>query len=86
LPNVSFRLLFNCEDVSDNTKKTLWKYLQLVLFTIVGGVKDKSTFGDTMNMFDGIDESDLQSKLADTMKSITDFLIRLRKMATRRPS
>lgn len=73
LPNVSFRLLFNCEDVSDNTKKTLWKYLQLVLFTIVGGVKDKSTFGDTMNMFDGIDENDLQSKLADTMKSITDF-------------
>jgi hypothetical protein len=26
-----------------------------------------------MNMFDGIDENDLQSKLADTMKSITDF-------------
>ena len=73
LPNVSFRLLFNCEDVSDNTKKTLWKYLQLVLFTIVGGVKDKSTFGDTMNLFDGIDEKDLQEKLADTMSSITDF-------------
>jgi hypothetical protein len=73
LPNVSFRLLFNCEDVSDSTKKTLWKYLQLVLFTIVGGVKDKSSFGDTMNLFEGIDEKDLQEKLADTMSGITDF-------------
>uniref|UniRef100_A0A6C0JMJ7 Uncharacterized protein n=1 Tax=viral metagenome TaxID=1070528 RepID=A0A6C0JMJ7_9ZZZZ len=73
LPNVSFRLLFNCEDVSESTKKTLWKYLQLVLFTIVGGVKDKSSFGDTMNLFEGIDEKDLQEKLADTMSGITDF-------------
>lgn len=73
LPNVSFRLLFNCEDVSESTKKTLWKYLQLVLFTIVGGVKDKSSFGETMNLFEGIDEKDLQEKLADTMSGITDF-------------
>jgi len=73
LPNVSFRLLFRCEGVSEQTKKTIWKYLQLMLFTIVGSVTDKSSFGDTMNMFNGIDEKDLQAKLNETMSSVTDF-------------
>ena len=40
LPNVDFKLLFHCENVSESTKKTIWKYLQLILFTIVGGIKD----------------------------------------------
>jgi hypothetical protein len=73
LPNISFRLLFNCEGITETTKKSIWKYLQLVLFTIVGSVKDKANFGDTMNMFDTIDENDLQQKLSDTMSSMSDF-------------
>lgn len=73
LPNVSFRHLFNDKGISENTKKTMWKYLQLMLFTIVENIKDKSKFGDTMNLFEGIDEKDLQSKLEETMSGITDF-------------
>jgi hypothetical protein len=73
LPNVSFRLLFNCENVSETTRKALWKYLQLMLFTVVGGINDKSNFGDTMNLFDGIDETELQQKLSETMSGLTDF-------------
>lgn len=73
LPNVNFKLLFNCDDISENTKKTIWKYLQLILFTVVGGVKDKTNFGDTMNLFDGINEGDLQEKLKETMTGLTDF-------------
>ena len=73
LPNVSFRLLFQCEGVSEQTKKTIWKYLQLMLFTVVGSVTDKSSFGDTMNLFNGIDEKELQTKLNETMSSVTDF-------------
>jgi hypothetical protein len=79
LPKVSFRFLFNCEGITENTKKTMWKYLQLVLFTIVGGVKDKATFGDTMDMFQGIDENELQNKLKDTMSGITDFFSNMEK-------
>jgi len=72
LPKMSFRLLFNCEGVSDNSKKILWKYLQLMLFTIVGSVDDKKTFGETMNMFEGIDEDILQEKLKEAMNNIND--------------
>ena len=73
LPNVDFKLLYNTEGVSDNTKKTIWKYLQLMLFTVIGEIKDKTGFGDTMNMFDGIDEKELHEKLSETMSGLTDF-------------
>jgi hypothetical protein len=73
LPRVSFRFLFHCEDVTEKTKKAMWKYLQLILFSIVGGVKDKANFGETMNLFEGIDEKELQEKLKETMGGITDF-------------
>jgi hypothetical protein len=73
LPNVDFKTLYNCDNVSENTRKAVWKYLQLLLFTIVNSVKDKSDFGDTMNMFDGIDENELQNKLNETFSSIGDF-------------
>jgi hypothetical protein len=59
--------------VSETTKKTLWKYLQLLLFTVINDVKDKTTFGDTMNLFEGIDEKELQSKLQETILGIADF-------------
>ena len=30
LPGIDFKLFFTCEGVSEDTKKTLWKYLQLM--------------------------------------------------------
>lgn len=73
LPNVSFSFLFNCEGITETTKKAIWKYLQLILFTVVNEVKDKSDFGDCANIFDGIEESALQDKLKETMESIGEF-------------
>ena len=73
LPNVSFQFLFGCEGITENTKKALWKYLQLILFTVVNEVKDKSDFGDCASIFSGIEENDLQEKLQETMESIGEF-------------
>ena len=74
LPNVEFKMLFNCQGVSEKTRQTIWKYLQVILFIIVGSVKDSNQFGDAAtNLFDGIDESELQSKLTDAMASIATF-------------
>jgi hypothetical protein len=81
LPEVDFALLYNCVGVSENTKKTMWKYLQLILFTVIGAVKDKSTFGESINLFDGIDEAELQDKLQETMSGITDFFSNVSKQA-----
>lgn len=73
LPNVDFRLLYSCENVSDKTKKTIWKYLQLICFTIIGNIKDKTSFGDAANVFEGMEDGELNEKLSDAMKGITDF-------------
>tara|TARA_A100001015_G_scaffold304193_1_gene395026 strand:- start:18 stop:1199 length:1182 start_codon:yes stop_codon:yes gene_type:complete len=77
LPDVDFKLLFNCEGVSENTKKTIWKYIQLILFITVSSVKDKNSFGDTANLFEGIDENDLEQKLKDTMSDINGLFSNL---------
>ena len=73
LPNIDFRILWNSEGVSDKTKECIWKYLQLVLMSILGSVTDTSKFGDTANIFEAIDEKDLQDKLSQTMESLQDF-------------
>ena len=73
LPDVDFKLLFNCVGVSEGTKTSMWKYLQLLLFTVLGDMKDTSNFGDTLNMFESMDENDLQTKMKETMEGLGDF-------------
>jgi len=77
LPQIDFKIFFQCQDITETTKKAIWKYLQLIMFTIMNSVKDKSKFGETMNLFEGINEKELQEKLGDTMKDITDFFSHL---------
>lgn len=73
LPAVEFRLLYNCEGVSATTRSAIWKYLQLVLLSVVNSIRDKSAFGDAANMFEGVDEAELQGKLNETLAGIADF-------------
>ena len=73
LPDIDFKVLFKSDGISDNTRKIMWNYLKLILLTIVGSVKDKSTFGDTNALFNGIDEDKLLSTLTETMSSMSDF-------------
>jgi len=81
LPDVDFKTLYNCDGVSENTKKTIWKYLQLILFNVIGSIDDKTKFGDAASIFDGIDENVLQEKLKETMAGIGDFFNETNKTA-----
>jgi hypothetical protein len=73
LPNVEFKILFNCTDITETTRKAIWKYLQLILMTILKTVQDKTGFGDAASLFDGVDETVLQEKLNDTLGEIGNF-------------
>lgn len=77
IPDLDFSLIFNCEDVSDNTRQMIWKYLQLILFMVAGSIKDKSMFGDTANLFEGIEEDKLEDKLKETMGDIQGFFSKM---------
>lgn len=73
LPNVDFKILFNCDGISENTKTSIWKYLQLILMTVLGSVKDAADFGDAADIFSAMNEKDLQEKMAETMEGIGQF-------------
>lgn len=80
LPGIDFKLFFTCEGVSEDTKKTLWKYLQLMLFMVVENVQDKSMFGEASTMFEGINEDELQTKLSEAMNGLGDLFKNIGKM------
>ena len=73
LPMVDFKLLFTAPGITEKTKQAIWKYLQLVLITIMGNIKTSSSFGDTAGLFEGIGEEELQTKLSETIEGLTDF-------------
>ena len=72
LPNIDFRVLWN-ENISDNTKNTLWKYLQLILFSTVSNVDNGESFGDTAKLFEAINQEEFKSKLEETMKGMQEM-------------
>jgi len=73
LPEVDFKQLFNMQGVSDKTKESIWKYLQVILLIIVRSLEDKMDFGKAMNMFNDLNIDDLQNQLEDVISNITDF-------------
>lgn len=72
LPNIYFKNLWNC-GISDKTKETIWKYLQLILFSVVGKVDDEGQFGDTLKLFEAINDDEFKSKLDETFEGIKNM-------------
>ena len=72
LPGISFKYLWQC-DISDKTRETIWKYLQMVLICIIGSVKDKTALGDTSKLFDAINEDEFKSKLEETLGNMQNI-------------
>jgi hypothetical protein len=69
LPGIVFKHLWTTE-ISESTKEIIWKYLQLILFSVIGSVHDKSQFGDTFKLFESINEEDWKSKLQETLEGM----------------
>jgi len=72
LPGIVFKQLWAC-DISDITRETIWKYLQLILFSVIGTVHNKSELGDTAKMFEAIDEEELKKKLQETLEGMQNL-------------
>ena len=53
LPGIDFKDLWKT-DISDNTKDTIWKYLQIILFSVIGKINSQDSFGDTAKPFEFI--------------------------------
>lgn len=72
LPGIDYRALWK-EDISDSTRTTIWKYLQLILFSSVSNISDGESFGDTADLFKAINEDEFKKKLEETMAGMQDM-------------
>lgn len=71
-PKIHFKNLWQC-DISDKTRETIWKYLQLMLFAVVGSLENKEAFGDTAKLFEAINEDEFKNKLQETLSHMQDL-------------
>lgn len=74
LPGIDFKQIWSIDDVSDSTKETIWKYLQLILFSVIGKVDSQDSFGDTAKLFEAINEDELKQKLEETMSNLQNMM------------
>jgi len=72
LPGIVFKQLWTC-DISEKTRETVWKYLQLILFSVIGSVHSTSDLGDTAKLFESIDEDELKKKLEETLNNMQNL-------------
>ena len=72
LPGVEFKKLWAC-DITDMTRETMWKYLQLILFSIVSDISEGESFGDTAKLFEAVNENEFKTKLDETINNIKNM-------------
>jgi hypothetical protein len=70
LPDIEFSELYY-DDTSDQTKQTLWKYLQLILFNIITTIDDISFFGDSLELLKIIDGEKFSTKIQNTIEELS---------------
>ena len=66
LPGIDFHNLWKT-NITETTRATIWKYLQLLLFDTISDMTDGSSFGDTAKLFEAIDEDVFRNKLEETI-------------------
>jgi hypothetical protein len=69
LPNINFKDIWK-QDITDNTKSIIWKYLQLLLLSVITCINNHSSFGDTAKLFEAINEEEFKKKIEETISSM----------------
>ena len=69
LPHIHFKSLWQF-DISQTTKDTIWKYLQLITFSIVGSLNNSEAFGDSAKLFEAINQDEFKNKLEETLSQM----------------
>lgn len=73
LPSLHIKELWYIDGVTETLKETIWKYLQLILFSLINDLDDKNLFGDTAKLFESFNQDDLKEKMESTMKDLFEL-------------
>jgi len=72
LPNIDFVELWET-NITDATKTTIWKYLQLILFTVVVDINTGESFGDTAKLFEAINTDEFKDKIEKSLEDMASI-------------
>jgi hypothetical protein len=72
LPHIHFKDLWQF-DITEKTRETIWKYLQLIMFSIINTIDNKEAFGDSAKLFEAINEGDFKNKLEETLTKMQEI-------------
>ena len=75
LPEIDFSILMKDPTLSETSKKTIWKYIQLILFCVCNDLKDKKEFGNANYLFEAIKENELNEKIEETMNEMKEIFM-----------
>jgi acyl carrier protein len=75
LPGISFKYIWS-SNITENTRNTIWKYLQLIVISLIDTIKDKTVFGDTAKLLETMDCEDFKTKLEETLDNIQTLFTR----------
>lgn len=70
LPEIKFSILW-CGNISEGTKENIWKYLQLILFSIVSKSNDNASFMENIENFDNLNFDKLSSQIEETIQNMS---------------
>ena len=70
LPGIDFAEVWQLDDISESTRDTIWKYLQLIMFSVLETIQSQESFGDTAKLFEAINEDELKSKIEETVEQM----------------
>merc|ERR1712096_18813 len=72
LPQMDFCELWKL-DISEKTRMIIWKYLQLILLSMINLHETSDPFGETAKLFEAIDETEFKNKLEETIEQMTEI-------------
>lgn len=70
LPEVKFSELWK-SDIGDKTKENIWKYLQLIMFTIISKTDDNKSFLNNIENLDDFNFEELSGQIEETIKNMS---------------
>lgn len=73
LPGISFKYLWSCKDLTDQTREVIWKYLQTITLCVVGSVDTENMDIGMKEVLDKLDENNFKESLCDTINDIQNI-------------
>jgi hypothetical protein len=70
LPGIDFCKIWKDTNLSENSRNTIWQYLKLILFSVVGSLSNGDSFGDTTKLFEAINEDEFKKKLEESVEEM----------------